>query len=376
MRRASIFPVLTVLVATVLGAGTAFAAEPRTDISPATAQYLALRRASPPTAGLTLATLAPNPRMYRDQTLEITGKLIGVCSAEDGLTRLMLQTDNAGTLSLTVSRLPEWVRSGERLRVLVIVTAPEDEETVEIGVPEMEVLALTSAWDLQAMEKRERMSKQAQTAYNNAVKAAKRGKGVASRPPARTLASRSVAAPSYSSAAANGLSSTASAAFPVYKAFIRSCNRRLSDAQANDITWAVLRYSEALDTDPRLVVALIIAESDFNPNSTSHTGAMGLGQLMPGTAREIAAKTGLTNPYDPVQNVAGSIWLLRSHLDKYSGGKAMGDISTRHIALALAAYNAGPGAVKKYGGIPPYRETQNYVKRINRIYKQLCGTAG
>ncbi|MBC8141585.1 MAG: lytic transglycosylase domain-containing protein [Armatimonadetes bacterium] len=237
----------------------------------------------------------------------------------------------------------------------------------------MEVVALTSAWDLSAMEKRERMSKQAQLAYNNAVKTAKRGRSGAARPQPKALSSRSVSAPSYSSSTANALSQTASAAFPAYKAFIQSCNRRLTDAQASDITWAVLRYSEALDTDPRLVVALIIAESDFDNNSVSRSGARGLGQLMPGTARDISARTGLTNPYDPVQNVAGSIWLLRSHLDKYSGGKAMGDISTKHIGLALAAYNAGPGAVKKYGGIPPYRETQNYVKKINRIYRELCG---
>lgn len=378
MRRA--FPIVlpTLLAIALFCARTVTAAEPRSDISPATVQYLALRRASPPTAGLTLATLAPNPRQYRNQTLEISGKLIGVCSAEDGLTRLMLQTDTSGTLSLTVSHLPEWVRSGERLRVLAIVTAPTDgdEETVEIGVPEMEVVAIASAWDLQAMEKRDRMSREAQAAYNSAVNAAKRGRGRTMRPQPKMLASRSIVAPSYTSAAANGLSPTASAAFPAYKAFIQGCNRRLTASQASDIAWAVLRYSEALDTDPRLVVALIIAESDFDPNSTSHTGAMGLGQLMPGTAREIAAKTGLNNPYDPVQNVAGSIYLLRSHLDKYSGGKAMGDLSANHIALALAAYNAGPGAVKKYGGIPPYRETQNYVKKINRIYRELCGQGG
>ena len=181
-----------------------------------------------------------------------------------------------------VSRLPEWVRSGERLRVLAIVTTPSDDsdDTVEIGVPEMEVVALTSAWDLLAMEKRERMSKATQTAYNNAVKVARRGRTGANRPVVKTLASRSLTPPSYTSAAANALSPAASAAFPSYRAFIKSCNKRLTEDQASSITWAVLRYSEALDTDPRLVIALIIAESDFDPRSKSHAGAMGLGQLM------------------------------------------------------------------------------------------------
>ncbi len=347
-------------------------------ISPASAQYLALRRASPPEMGLTLGAISLDPRAYRGKTMEIDGKLVGSCSAEDGLTRLMLQTDNAGTLSLTMSQMPGWIRSGERLRVLVIITASGDADTVELGVPEMEVLAVASAWDLRAMEERERTSKAARVAYEKAVNAAKQRSGkrsstsLASRSGGRGVAkaSRNMPVPT------NGLSATAQSVFPAYRDFIKSRNSRLTENQASDITWAVLRYSEALDTDPRLVIALIIAESDFDPNSTSRSGAMGLGQLMPGTAQDISAKTGLSNPYDPVQNIAGSVWLLRSHLDKYSGGKAMNDLKWNHISLALAAYNAGPGAVKKYKGIPPYRETQNYVRKINSIYRQLCGEAG
>lgn len=352
-------------------------AQSDTSISPASAQYLALRRASPPEMGLTLGALALSPRTYRGKTIEIDGKLVGVCSAEDGLTRLMLQTDGVGTLSLTMSTMPDWIRSGERLRVLVIITASGDEDTVELGVPEMEVLAVASAWDLKAMEERERTSKTARIAYEKAVKAARQRLGKRS---SGSLASRSGVRSAVTSRnapiVANGLSATAQSVFPAYRDFIKGRNPRLTESQASDITWAVLRYSEALDTDPRLVIALIIAESDFNPNSTSRSGAMGLGQLMPGTAQDIAAKTGLSNPYDPVQNIAGSVWLLRSHLDKYSGGKAMNDLKWNHISLALAAYNAGPGAVKKYKGIPPYRETQNYVRKINSIYRQLCGETG
>jgi soluble lytic murein transglycosylase-like protein len=83
-------------------------------------------------------------------------------------------------------------------------------------------------------------------------------------------------------------------------------------------------------------------------------------------------RLGLTNPYDPVQNIAGATFLIKERLNKYSGSGSFHDADMRQILLAIASYNAGMGAVKKYGGIPPYRETQNYVKKIEQIYRQLC----
>ncbi|MCL6520346.1 MAG: lytic transglycosylase domain-containing protein [Armatimonadetes bacterium] len=146
--------------------------------------------------------------------------------------------------------------------------------------------------------------------------------------------------------------------FDSYRNAIKRFNPRLSPQQLDTITASILAFSEHYGIDPRLIVALILAESNFRTNATSPKGAMGLAQLMPGTARGL----GVSNPYDPVQNIAGCIKLLRSHLDKH------GDLS-----LALACYNAGAGAVKKYGGIPPYRETQNYVRKVTEIYRLLCG---
>ncbi len=105
--------------------------------------------------------------------------------------------------------------------------------------------------------------------------------------------------------------------------------------------------------DTRLIKAVIIAESCFDPKAISSAGAQGLMQLMPETARSL----GVSDPFDPWQNIEGGVSYLRMMLDQFNQNKE----------LALAAYNAGPDAVKKYGRIPPYRETQRYVKKIIKM---------
>jgi soluble lytic murein transglycosylase-like protein len=102
--------------------------------------------------------------------------------------------------------------------------------------------------------------------------------------------------------------------------------------------------------DPALLTGLIKAESNFDPNATSPAGAQGLAQLMPGTA----AGLGVTNPLDPAQAIEGGAKYLRQQLDRFGGD----------ASKALAAYNAGPGAVERFGGVPPYEETQSYVRRV------------
>ncbi len=102
--------------------------------------------------------------------------------------------------------------------------------------------------------------------------------------------------------------------------------------------------------DPNVLSGLIRAESNFDPNATSPAGAQGLTQLMPGTA----AGLGVTNPLDPAQSIDGGARYLRQQLDHFGGD----------VTKALAAYNAGPGAVERFGGVPPYEETQSYVRRV------------
>jgi soluble lytic murein transglycosylase-like protein len=112
----------------------------------------------------------------------------------------------------------------------------------------------------------------------------------------------------------------------------------------------IQEHSNAHGVDANLVKAVIQAESAYNPSATSVKGAMGLMQLMPATAQEY----GVRNPYDPAENIRAGVAYLKSLLTKYA----------HNLELALAAYNAGPTAVAKYGAVPPYRETRNYVKKI------------
>lgn len=123
-----------------------------------------------------------------------------------------------------------------------------------------------------------------------------------------------------------------------------------------DIDGLIEQYSAKNGLDSAFVKAVIRQESGFQPKVTSHCGAMGLMQLMPATANSLGVK----DAYDPEQNIAGGTKYLKGLLDRFGGDKS----------LALAAYNAGPNAVAKYNGIPPYKETQNYVKNIMSMYQK------
>ncbi|HXG24617.1 MAG TPA: lytic transglycosylase domain-containing protein [Chthonomonadales bacterium] len=130
------------------------------------------------------------------------------------------------------------------------------------------------------------------------------------------------------------------------QAFLRPVGKRFPP----EIEALIQKYSDMNGLAPDLVRAVIQVESDGNPRAVSHKGALGLMQLMP----EEVKGYGIRDPFDPEQNIAAGTRQLAEKLKLFNGD----------VALALAAYNAGTGAVRKYGGIPPYRETQNYVQRV------------
>lgn len=116
------------------------------------------------------------------------------------------------------------------------------------------------------------------------------------------------------------------------------------------------RAAKKYDISYDFLVAVAKAESDFNPNCVSSAGAQGIMQVMPAEQKGL----GIKDPFDAEQNIMGAAKLLKAHLKKFDGD----------YTLAAAAYNAGSGTVKKYGGVPPYTETQNYVKKINKYMKE------
>ena len=146
-----------------------------------------------------------------------------------------------------------------------------------------------------------------------------------------------------------------------YSAIYQTVNRyNGNEVECDWITRAILYASSEYQVDPILITAIMEAESNFNFRAISPVGAVGLMQLMPSTAASLGV-----NPHNPLENIVGGTIYIKNQLGRFK------DWGAYSVTDAVAAYNAGPGAVEKYGGVPNYSETVNYVIKVAGNYKNL-----
>jgi soluble lytic murein transglycosylase-like protein len=289
-----------------------------------------------------------------ERTLEVSGTIKGVIGSE-GNRLLILDNSDGPDLYVHATEAPEWMRMGN-VQVRMIVTAKRAGENSMIDAT---LVSAASESEMKSWE------------IKNAPKPKK--PAAAPAPNRGTLSSRGGTRPTTNVLTgaigqnSKSLSPEIAAVLPAYTKFIMGRNKKLDAGTAQEIAIGILGFSVHYGVDARLIMAMILVESNFNPNATSGAGAQGLGQLMPGTARGL----GVSNSYDTEQNLYGTVRLIRGHIDKYS---KQTDNDFDALILALAAYNAGSGNVRKHGGVPPFRETQNYVRKVTSTYLELCGT--
>ena len=303
------------------------------------ADYLSARKSCPPRAGLTLSAIRTNPTKYRNAVLELRGVVAGV-SRSDTASNLLLRVADADTAFIQGSLDAELPGSGEAARALVSV---QDNGNLSL----VSLVTETEIGDRQIDPPKPKP----------AIKPAATGKAsmLPTRWPVPTRSRQTFAS-------RTGLSP---ADLALYTQVVMQFNPRLTFAQADVISRSVVESSYARGVDARLIMAIFATESGFKPNARSHSGAMGLGQLMPRTARSL----GVSNAWDPIQNIQGAVRLIQQHWVSYA---AKTKDFRKVFQLVCAAYNAGPGAVKRYGGVPPYRETRNYVKKVATWYHRFA----
>lgn len=272
--------------------------------------------------------------LQETKVVEVRGMVKGTFKV-GGVESLLVEQEAGGeTLMLEAAALPGWTSGGEMpVRALAEASRPTEGGSLRLRLLAVIPESRLKPAETKVAQKRQRAASASRGGYERRA---------ATQP------------------------TSASGVMPIYSNFIRRWNPRLSKKSADEIATCVIGFGLQRGIDPRLLMAVLMTESDFKPETTSRAGAMGLGQLMPVNLQEL----GLNNAYDTVQNLYGTATLIRRHIDKY---RAQTSNEYDALVLALAGYNAGDGAVKKYGGVPPYRETQNYVRKVIGYYEQLIG---
>lgn len=329
------------------------------------AEYLAVRNQFRISQAVSPAALET---FVGEKVFEIRGVVRGFLESQGQQLIVLENPENRSEFFIRSTKTPDWLRWGNTTARLIVRAS-----RASVNAPVRAELIAASA-DAPVTEHEQNELRKAQEAEQRRQAAAQRAANQRNQRANTTPTSRNNRPPrmpgNLPQLQANPRTPQLSADFlavlPAYTQWIQRQNRRLTPDKAEHIARTILAYSAHYGVDPRLIMALVLTESTFNPNARSHAGAQGLGQLMPGTARGL----GVTNSYDTEQNLYGTIKLLTGHLDKYTN--QTGD-TFEGLVLALAAYNAGSGAVRRHGGVPPYRETQNYVRRVIETYKRLIG---
>lgn len=348
-----LLPILTAAALFAAGPVAADKASPH----PQADSYFKVRDQGQVLASFSLLDVQANPQSFAGKLLEVRGLITATIDA-DGHTTLLIGSGDAGGESVPVALPPgrlatDWpfLDVGTMVRILSkVVTNPEK------TTGSLELVSVVKEKEAELAE----VTRAALAAAKRKEAEKKRAAALKKRTPPK-VSSRGVSASAYRQPTAKP---TRAYYVNVYADAVRYFNRRLAADQARIIAGHIIDYSTRYGLDPRLVMAVIAVESRFNQNAVSPAGAMGLGQLMPGTASDL----GVGDAFDIRQNLEGSTRLLSRHIQNMS---SKGEVSPKAIKLALACYNAGAGAVKKYKGIPPYRETQNYVRIITRLYYQM-----
>lgn len=340
-------------------------------------EFVRLRNTKHVNRTLTYTEVQAHPEKYVGKILELKGVVAGTIGSEDSLS-ISLQLSEANALGGAAAPVLDIPRSevsivrestAPSLRVLAVIGEGGGGNIVPLKVLAVAHEGLVAAAEREELARQEEANKAAERRRKEQARWNEAASRSVRRHPSTVVTNDPRFQPGQNGDFSGGLSPRARPLFSAYANYIARINPKLNANQIGTIAYHLLNFADRYDVDPRLVVSMIIAESEFDPNCTSHSGAMGLGQLMPETARSL----GVNNPYDPVQNLGGSVAYLRSRLALFAD-KSMpgGGMSIEQAALAMAAYNAGENAVKKYKGIPPYRETQAYVRRVISLYRQLC----
>ncbi|WKZ79661.1 MAG: lytic transglycosylase domain-containing protein [Fimbriimonadaceae bacterium] len=304
--------------------------------------YLELRKKHGITQAVGIQALET---LIGERVVEIQGVVHGISRAGSS-TILLVERSDGQQLSIRAPVVPDWLETGNLTPARLLVRAERKHEYSDL-----------EAWLIGAATERSIAMIEREARLKAEREAAKRAARTTQPPASRSGAKTTTAA---------DWNLQPHEAVPVYAGFIKNRNKKLSDQQALDIAQGIVGFSVKYGIDARLILAMVMVESGFNPGATSRAGAMGLGQLMPGTAKGM----GLNNAYDTFQNLYATVRIVRGHIDKYH--KQTGDPYDA-LVLALAAYNAGSGAVRKHGGVPPYQETQNYIEKVVAAYRALCG---